>query len=275
MTAENNKNIPYPAGTEIPFDGAVNFRELGGYRTQDGRMVRYGCFYRGGNLDALTGEADRKKLGELKLKMVLDLRSNGESEMHPDPVLDGVKQVRKSAIFFPDGSEVDFSPKGIGKLEAIMKEMEKKFGKEMAFAQLYKIMPFGNPAFQELFRALEEDDIPILFHCSAGKDRTGIAALLILLALGVDRETALDDYMLTNVCRKELIDKALEKQADEIAKDPAMKDFIISMEGVSRRIAEAAIDAIEERYGNYERYFEAEFGLNPMRLMALREKYLV
>ncbi|MCI6732043.1 MAG: tyrosine-protein phosphatase, partial [Lachnospiraceae bacterium] len=164
MTAENNKNILYPAGTEIPFDGAVNFRELGGYRTGDGRMVKYGCFYRGGNLDALTGEADRKKLGELKLKMVLDLRSNGESEMHPDPVLDGVKQVRKSAIFFPDGSEVDFSPKGIGKLEAIMKEMEKKFGKEMAFAQLYKIMPFGNPAFQELFRALEEDDIPILFH---------------------------------------------------------------------------------------------------------------
>ena len=69
MTAENNKNIPYPAGTEITFDGAVNFRELGGYRTGDGRMVKYGCFYRGGNLDALTGEADRKKLDELKRKV--------------------------------------------------------------------------------------------------------------------------------------------------------------------------------------------------------------
>ena len=80
------------------------------------------------------------------------------------------------------------------------------------FTDLYKQMPFGNPAYHELFRLLEEHRVPLLFHCTCGKDRTGIAAMLVLLALGVSREDAIADYMLTNVYRKAIIDKFMQDQ---------------------------------------------------------------
>ena len=84
------------------------------------------------------------------------------------------------------------------------------------FTDLYKQMPFGNPAYHELFRLLEEHRVPLLFHCTCGKDRTGIAAMLVLLALGVSREDAIADYMLTNVYRKAIIDKFMQdKPADQ------------------------------------------------------------
>lgn len=275
MENKTAKYIPCEPGAQIPFEGAVNFRELGGYPTKDGRTVKYHVFYRGGNLCDLYREEDQKKLAALNLKMVLDLRSNGEVKYAPDPKLAGVKQVQACAIHYPDGSDVDFSPEGIGNLKKQMEALEKIFGKDMAFAQLYIHMPFNNPAFQELFRALEEDDVPLLFHCAAGKDRTGIAAMLILLALGADRQTALDDYMLTNVYRRKLIERQLEKHAAEIKANPGMEEFIISQHGVSLRFAEEALNAIEERYESYEAYFEDQYGLDNVRLQKLRDKYLI
>lgn len=274
MENKTDKSIPYAPGTQIPFEGAVNFRELGGYPTKDGRTVKYHVFYRGGNLCDLYREEDQKKLETLNLKMVLDLRSNGEVKYAPDPKLTGVKQVQVCAIHYPDGTDVDFSPEGIGNLKKQMEALEKIFGKDMAFAQLYIHMPFNNPAFQELFRALEEEDVPILFHCAAGKDRTGIAAMLILLALGADRQTALDDYMLTNVYRRKLIEQQLEKHAAEIKDNPEMVEFITSQHGVSLRFAEEALNAIEAKYESYEAYFEDQYGLDSTRLQALRDKYL-
>lgn len=274
MKNNSEKYIPYAPGTELTFEGAVNFRELGGYPTKDGRTVKYHIFYRGGNLCDLYREEDRKKLEALNLKMVLDLRSSGEIKYAPDPKLKGVKQIQACAIHYPDGTDVDFSPEGIGNLKKQMEALEKTFGKNMAFAQLYIHMPFNNPAFRELFRALEEEDVPILFHCAAGKDRTGIAAMLILLAFGADRQTALDDYMLTNVCRRKLIEQQLEKHAAEIKENPDMKEFIISQHGVSLRFAEEALNAIEAKYESYEAYFEDQYGLDQVRLQALRDKYL-
>ena len=77
------------------------------------------------------------------------------------------------------------------------------------FSALYREMPFRNPAYHALFALLEGRRVPVLFHCSCGKDRTGIGAMLILLALGVSRADALADYMLTNVYRREIIERFL------------------------------------------------------------------
>lgn len=265
---------PYPPGTQLPFEGVVNFRELGGYPAADGRTVKYGCFYRSGALNPVKSPADQELLNKLNLKLVLDLRSKGECDYEPDPILPGVKQLQICAIRYPDGSEIDFSPNGIKKLDSVMAKMKETLGPEKAFAQLYINMPFDNPAFQAMFQELEAGNTPILFHCSAGKDRTGIAAILILLALGVSKETALEDYMLTNTWRKKFIDESFEQSAVFLAEHPEAKEMVLSREGVSRRIAEQAINAIEKRYDSYEAYFLAEFGLDADRLEALRDKYL-
>lgn len=266
---------PYPPGTQLPFEGAVNFRELGGYHAADGRTVKYGCFYRSGALNPLKSPADQELLNKLNLKLVLDLRSKGECNYEPDPVLPGVKQLQICAIRYPDGSEMDFSPNGMEQLDSVMAKLKETMGPEKAFTQLYLNMPFNNPAFQTMFRELEAGNTPILFHCSAGKDRTGIAAILILLALGVSRETALEDYMLTNTWRKKLIEESFQRHAALLAEHPELKEIILAKEGVSRKIVEQALNAIEERYDNYEAYFLAEFGLDTNKLEALRNQYLM
>ena len=136
------------------------------------------------------------------------------------------------------------------------------------FTDLYKQMPFGNPAYHELFRLLEEHRVPLLFHCTCGKDRTGIAAMLVLLALGVSREDAIADYMLTNVYRKAIIDKFMQdKPADQY-------DLLLPVEGVSESMGAGSIDVLLEKYPSYEAYFEAEYGLTTARLAALRDFYL-
>ena len=136
------------------------------------------------------------------------------------------------------------------------------------FTDLYKQMPFGNPAYHELFRLLEEHRVPLLFHCTCGKDRTGIAAMLVLLALGVSREDAIADYMLTNVYRKAIIDKFMQdKPADQY-------DLLLPVEGVSESMGAGSIDVLLEKYPSYEAYFDAEYGLTTARLAALRDFYL-
>lgn len=81
--------VVFSPGAEIKFEGANNFRELGGYRAADGRQVKYGLLYRGGNLDLLKSEADHARLASLGLREILDLRSAGESAAHPDPAIPG------------------------------------------------------------------------------------------------------------------------------------------------------------------------------------------
>ena len=102
----------------------------------------------------------------------------------------------------------------------------------------------------------------------AGKDRTGIAAMLVLLALGVSREDAIADYMLTNVYRKAINDKFMQdKPADQY-------DLLLPVEGVSESMGAGSIDVLLEKYPSYEAYFEAEYGLTTARLAALRDFYL-
>lgn len=263
--------IPMP-GAEISFEGANNFRELGGYRAADGRRVRRGLLYRGGNLDKLQSPADRAKLHSLGLRVVLDLRAAGEAARHPDPAVPGAENIRVCGMCHADGAEMDFSPSGIRRLEEEKARYVAAAGREVHdfewFSHLYAQMPFGNRAYHLLFELLEQGRVPLLFHCSCGKDRTGIGAMLILLALGVDRPTVLRDYMLTNTYRRAILEAHLATLPYE------MRALAIPVEGVSYQMAAGTLDAIEARFARYEDYFAAEFGLDAPRLAALRDRYL-
>ena len=267
------KSAPeHPApGTQLPFAGGNNFRELGGYRADEGKTVKWGQIYRGFPTGRLTTEADRARLDGLGLRLILDLRSGAEAAKLPDYVPDGARLVQICGLCAEDGREISFAPDDIA---ALMKGRKENPDGSFFVETMYERMLFGNKAFKELFRALEAGETPILFHCSAGKDRTGVAAMLILLALGASDETICADYERTNLCRKAEIEARLAAHADEIARDPRRENFHRSAAGVSPEAAPFVLRTIRAKYGSAENYLEAEYGLTPARLMRLRRMYL-
>ena len=259
----------HPApGTQLPFAGGNNFRELGGYRADEGKTVKWGQIYRGFPTGRLTTEADRARLDGLGLRLILDLRSGVEAAKLPDYVPDGARLVQICGLRDATGQEIDFSPNDIQRLV-------QSAPAGMSLTQLmYRQMLTGNKAFKELFRALEAGETPILFHCTAGKDRTGVAAMLILLALGASDETICADYARTNLCRAAEIEKAMADHAAEIAADPAQRMRWQTSAGVDPETAPFVLRTIRQDYGSAESYLEAEYGLTPARLMRLRRMYL-
>ena len=258
---------PVP-GTQLDFAGGTNFRELGGYEADEGKHVKWGQIWRGIPTCKLTSEADRAKLDALGLRLILDLRSVEEAKKEPDYVPDGARLVQICGLCAEDGHEIAFAPGDIDRLMASAPE-----GYDVPRV-LYRRMLTGNKAFKELFRALEAGETPILFHCSAGKDRTGVAAMLILLALGASDETICADYAQTNVCRRAEIEAVMQEHADEIAADPSCRNHYYRMAGVSPEAASFVLDTIRSQFGSAENYLEAEYGLTPARLMRLRRMYL-
>ena len=258
---------PVP-GTQLDFAGGTNFRELGGYEADEGKHVKWGQIWRGIPTCKLTGEADRAKLDALGLRLILDLRSTEEARREPDYVPDGARLVQICGLCAEDGHEIAFAPGDIDRLMASAPE-----GYNVPRV-LYRRMLTGNKAFKELFRALEAGETPILFHCSAGKDRTGVAAMLILLALGASDETICADYAQTNVCRRAEIEAVMQEHADEIAADPSCRNHYYRMAGVEPELAPFVLDTIRSQFGSAENYLEAEYGLTPARLMRLRRMYL-
>ena len=259
----------HPApGTQLAFAGGNNFRELGGYLADEGKHVKWGQIYRGIPTGKLTGEADRRLLDSLGLRLILDLRSSGEAKKEPDYVPDGARLVQICGLCAEDGTEIAFAP---GDIEKLMQTAEEG---ESISQRLYRRMLTGNKAFKELFRALEAGETPILFHCTSGKDRTGVAAMLILLALGASDEVICADFEQTNACRKAEIDAVLAEHAAEIAADPACRMRYYAMAGVDPAAAPFVLDTIRRKFGSAENYLETEYGLTPARLMRLRRMYL-
>ena len=259
----------HPApGTQLAFAGGNNFRELGGYLADEGKHVKWGQIYRGIPTGKLTGEADRRLLDSLGLRLILDLRSSGEAKKEPDYVPDGARLVQICGLCAEDGAEIAFAP---GDIEKLMQTAEEG---ESISQRLYRRMLTGNKAFKELFRALEAGETPILFHCSAGKDRTGVAAMLILLALGASDETICADFVQTNVCRKAEIDALLAGHAEEIAADPSKRMRFFTQAGVDPGAAPYVLQVIREACGSAEEYLAREYGLTPARRMRLRRMYL-
>ena len=271
----SNAEKPVPAvsrptpGTQLPFEGGNNFRELGGYVADEGKTIKWGQIFRGIPTSLLSSDADRKLLDSLNLRLILDLRSEAEAAKQPDYVPDGARLVRICGLCHPDGTEIAFSPEDKEKL------LKGRLDEDHNMADaMYEQMLFGNKAFKELFRALEAGETPILFHCSAGKDRTGVAAMLILLALGASEEVIAKDFLQSNVCRKPELEAIWAEHADEIAAEPAKKEYYLGIAGVYPESVPLVLNTIRGKFGSGDAYLEAEYGLTPARLMRLRRMYL-
>lgn len=249
----------------LPLEGGQNFRDLGGYRTTDGRMVKWGTIFRSGTMTNLS-DADFRYLADKGLKTVVDLRSTSERKKEPVAwPLPGSPQVHQKDYEIDYSMMAALAKPGLTGAEAraVMATFYREVPK--TFADQYKL----------IFAELLGGDAPLAFNCSAGKDRTGVAAALVLSVLGVPRETVIADYLLSNETFK-----PVESEADK--NDPQMlffarlpADVRQALMGVDRSYIEAAFATIDSWPGGAETYYLEQLGLDAKAIATLRDKLLV
>lgn len=257
----------------LPLQGGRNFRDIGGYRTTDGRQVRWGKIYRSGVMAGLT-LADMTYLSRLGVSVICDLRSPQERNAEPTPFLkvDGVEVI---AIDY----NMDMSLGGLAKMQTREQAIQ-------GFAQAYVgFLDILTPHYTELFARLAAGKAPLAFNCSAGKDRTGMGAALVLSVLGVPRETIVADYALTQVYTPPSMYKAqmasasgakmggmTAEQLQAFARMPP--EVLDVMMGSDPGVMRSALAAVDAKYGGPVALTKARFGMTDEKIAAMRKAYL-
>jgi protein-tyrosine phosphatase len=253
---------------KLPFTGAHNFRDLGGYKTEDGRRIKWGKIYRSDNLHSLTDE-DVKYLSRLNIKSVVDFRSDEERESEPDRLTPDMTQVLLPIKFQP--KELDDES-----LKNLMKNLT--FGtldssNLLTDFNIVIVKDFADE-YKKFFRhVIENNAEPIVFHCTAGKDRAGFASAMILTVLGVPREKVIEDYLLTNTYVKDHVDsEMLEIELKTFFR--ADTDNLRKINLVAERYIQAAFDTIDSEWGGMDNYISTALSLTEEDILKLQNFYL-
>ncbi|MGE7942033.1 tyrosine-protein phosphatase [Lysinibacillus xylanilyticus] len=233
----------------IPFEAVHNFRDMGGYKTRDGRSVKNGLFYRSAALGKMT-KADKELFGTLGVKTIFDYRDNHEVQNNPNPIFPQAKYIQIPA----KGNHAFEMPTNAGK-----KDFYKVVNPEM-FREFYAQMPFNNASFKELMVTIQNpENLGLVHHCAVGKDRTGIGGALILLALDVPEETIMEDYLDTNIHLRSLVEQ-MAQAIQQDYNDRELQQFYALM-SAREDYLQAAFDAMDNRFGSKTAFLEQEFGL--------------
>ncbi|CAM4140849.1 tyrosine-protein phosphatase [Erysipelothrix inopinata] len=238
----------------------INFRDFGGYQTKDGRRVKKDTFYRCGSYRDLT-EEDRDYLRSLNIQHLLDYRELTEldSDEQRESFAKNVHTISASAHLglFETDKTVPYT--------ILTTESMDEF---------YKKLPFSNPAYINMFNILLEDGAtPYLHNCTAGKDRTGLATSLILLALDVKEDIVTYEYMLS----MDAYDAIVENERRRMNGDLTEETLYYKIPGLIIRPSylQASFDEIRRVYGTFDHYFEEEFGLTREKRDQLKEMYTI
>lgn len=254
-----------------------NARDLGGYKTIDGRTVKTGLLIRSGRLSNASKE-DIHILKDLyHLYAVVDFRIIRERIDSPDVKIDGVTYYTLPLVDDKSpmvGGVHKRSANNQNPLSYFIDVIKQGHGKSDMYVKLFKSERFQK-GMTSFFQILLNSDgeHSILWHCAAGKDRAGSAAALTLLALGVDKETVLTDFDLSNIAYNEWIQKRLT-QVSRITRDPEILTVVRSLSGVNVDYMRNAIDATILDYGNIENYLEVCMNVTKEDIVKLKDMYL-
>jgi protein-tyrosine phosphatase len=248
------------ASRAVVLEGAFNVRDLGGFAGLDGRIVRRGQVFRSAALSSLT-EADVATLSALGLKLVVDLRSTGE-RLHRPSRLPTETWARDY-----DNSDADLVR---ALREPGVTALEVRERMATAYADLIDEQAVS---FAMLFQRIAGGAVPILFHCAAGKDRTGIAAALLLTLLGVSRTDVEADYLQSLDAVGRILDDA--RAALSVSGVPDIDEAVLApVLGVERGYLDTLFDTVGRRFGSVEGYVEERLGLSVNDVEAIRRRLL-
>ena len=238
------------------FEGCFNFRDIGGYLNQDGRRVKKGLYFRAGRQDRMTNK-DLAQLSDLNISTQIDLRKKEEVlDQGRGPLEDmGAKYINISVI--PEG--------GSEKLNKLVGDTGISGKRYLGYLE------FGPTSWIRLFGILaDEENLPVLLHCTAGKDRTGVSTAFLLSVLGVSRDIIEADYLLTNL--------DTERQADFIESTVGYpegynREKMISIAGVPKDAMKDFLDGVESKWGSAVEYLQ-KIGITNDQMDMIRNNFL-
>lgn len=254
--------VPSSADHALGLSGAPNFRDFGGYRTTDGHVVRSHILYRSSALASLT-PVDWIKVQGLGIQAVYDLRTVSERQSKPD----GWPKLPATVYGSP---KPDLS--GLfGDIRAAGNSPAKA---RAAFIRFYEAAPFAYAVeYSTIFRALAQGRAPVLIHCTAGKDRTGVAVALLLEALHVPRTDILADYAMTEKLTPP--PSAPPSMGKAAAAAPAMSPPVaLVLWRADPAYVEASLRAVQRRYGSIDAYMRGALKMTPVEIASLRHNLL-
>ena len=245
----------------LNFEGIENVRDLGGMLRADGAKIRPGRLLRAGRLEKAT-DGDLGRLAEMGLAEGIDLRDGGELQRAPDRIVPG-------AVYhhLPVLPPIDENFKPVDDPTYTAEELHRDF------RRIYLLLaqsPEAQAAYGEFFRILlAAEGRPVLWHCTQGKDRTGVGALLLLTALGMDWDTIMEDYLLTNTFTQRLMDGIAVMENPPFNEDIAREIFLVFPENLRMYR-----DCVELEYGSVMNYLELALNVGPDEIETLERYYL-
>lgn len=264
----------------IELEGVSNARELGGYRIGD-RIIRKNTLLRTGRLDKAQGAVGILS-EKYALQYIVDFRMSAEQEKMPDIEVPGCEHLclpvlEQADMDKPDPEVVavvsDPASTALDRFNIIYK---KGFINNNLYVDFLR-KDGGKQAYRGFFKALKqlEKGRAVLWHCTDGKDRTGLAAMLLLSALGASRETIIEDYMLTNLFNEDRL-AVSRKEAEGYGFSPEKTEIYLFLAGgVIKGFMEHAMDFLEESYGSVNGYIKEELGVSDEDFRLLKERFLI
>ncbi len=257
----------------VKFDQLRNTRDLGGMETSDRRRIVQGRLYRSGHLNELS-QADMDKLAQIA-PVIIDFRTEAERKEHPDHEISGTKKIHIPILD-------DLTP-GITREKGSLKEMFGNFILKPEETKQYMCGMYRAFASDDAVRKyaefavilLELQDEAVLWHCTAGKDRAGIASVIVEEILGIPRDEIIRDYLKTNDYLKQDIRFLTELVKKQYAIDDTKADISLRyLFGAEREYIESYFQAVDEKYGDMDGFIRDGLRITAEALEKMKEKYL-
>ena len=258
----------------LSFEKLHNIRDLGGMETASGRVIRSGRLIRSGHLSSLA-EADAQKLAPL-IDTIVDFRTDLEHDRQPDAEFEGVENYHISIV---DSLTAGISREEKSDQMLFMKYLAKPEEAKVYMSRMYRglVSEFTMSRYEKFIRILlEPHERAVLWHCTAGKDRAGIASVLVEEILGVPEETIIADYLMTNEYLKEdivFLTGMLRKQTG--IEGPELEESLKYLFGAERDFLQSFCQAVDETFGGMEGLIRDGLHVSQEEIRELQERYLI
>jgi len=269
---------------KIEMKGTWNVRDLGGTVMKDGRTLRYGRLIRSAYLYTATDE-DLKVLSEIPVVKVFDFRGEQELNTVPDHIIPGAEYFHCQLLNGPRPSDKKRQTNAMESQSEAAKEEKRGLSRHdftaKEFYDMYHIAyttivenPLSLAALKKFIEGVADtDNGAVLFHCYGGKDRTGVAAMLLLEILGADRETIMEDYLYTNEHLGPVGDRARQRENDPMPR-PAWPEDVWEVQGAMTDYLETTYRSILSRYPDVKTFLLEGVGVSEETLERIRENCL-